>query len=343
MNLKTSIRILLAGAVVVISGCAKEYKADTAAQTRNAFDAWVKVHYKNAIIDTTQFGELIIEDIPGTGAELPDTAYVYMEYYREIMESGKIDSYVTADVAQKLGKYKPENYYGPRLVYLADGSNWVGISDMIKGGCKLGRMREGGKRTVLMPGWLTTATRYSTADDYVKNVTGTNYLYSMTVKKVVKDHVQWQIDSMKAYLENRKIKADTTVSKSIFYGVVTPGKDVKFGKDTTIYINYTGRLLNGQVFDTTIKDTAKVHGIYSAAKEYKPVSIKTASDSTAYTMGSSSSSVITGFSLTLHQMHPFEKGVGVFTSDYGYKDTGSGDAIPPYSPLVFEIEVVAQP
>ena len=56
-----------------------------------------------------------------------------------------------------------------------------------------------------------------------------------------------------------------------------------------------------------------------------------------------SGSVITGFGLTLWQMRESEKGIGVFTSDYGYGYSGSGDNIPGYAPLVFEIEIVAKP
>ena len=60
-------------------------------------------------------------------------------------------------------------------------------------------------------------------------------------------------------------------------------------------------------------------------------------------MGSSNSSMINGFALTLWQMRSMEKGVGVFYSPMGYSYNGSGSSIPPYSPLVFEIEIVAKP
>jgi FKBP-type peptidyl-prolyl cis-trans isomerase len=42
-------------------------------------------------------------------------------------------------------------------------------------------------------------------------------------------------------------------------------------------------------------------------------------------------------------MGAFEKGIAVFTSPYGYSNSGSGSSIPGYSPLVFELEVVAKP
>ena len=60
-------------------------------------------------------------------------------------------------------------------------------------------------------------------------------------------------------------------------------------------------------------------------------------------MGSGSSSVISGFSLTLWQMKPMEKGIGIFYSPLGYGYNGSEPAIPPYAPLIFEIEIVEKP
>ena len=116
-----------------------------------------------------------------------------------------------------------------------------------------------------------------------------------------------------------------------------------FPKDTTIYINYTGRLLDGTVFDTTDERLAKDNGIWSSSRTYEPVQINWGETYTDITMGSSSSSIIDGFALTLWQMRKFEKGIGVFTSDYGYGYSGSGESIPPFASLAFEIEIVAKP
>jgi FKBP-type peptidyl-prolyl cis-trans isomerase len=64
-------------------------------------------------------------------------------------------------------------------------------------------------------------------------------------------------------------------------------------------------------------------------------------DSSEINMGGSS--IITGFSLTLWQMRAFERGIGIFTSAYGYGYSGSGESIPGFAPLIFEIEIVKKP
>ena len=102
------------------------------------------------------------------------------------------------------------------------------------------------------------------------------------------------------------------------------------------------------MFDTTIADTAKVHNIYSSSKTYSPVKITWGKSYTDLKMtasgSSSSSSIIPGFQKTLWEMrHPYEKGVGMFFSLYGYGSSGSGKTIPSFSPLVFEIEIVDKP
>ena len=58
---------------------------------------------------------------------------------------------------------------------------------------------------------------------------------------------------------------------------------------------------------------------------------------------SSGTSVINGFSLGLDQMHPHEKGSAIFVSNWGYGVSGSSPAIPGYSPLRFDFEVVNKP
>ena len=120
-----------------------------------------------------------------------------------------------------------------------------------------------------------------------------------------------------------------------------PDSDKEFPNDTTIYINYIGRLLNGKVFDTTIADTAKRYSLYSSSSTYEPVSIKfNKDDYTQIKMGTDESDVIDGFAYTLSKMKSHESGVGIFYSGLGYGSSGSGGSIPSYSPLIFEIEIV---
>ena len=87
----------------------------------------------------------------------------------------------------------------------------------------------------------------------------------------------------------------------------------------------------------------KDNGLYSASRTYEPTRINWGEKYEDITMGSDKSSIISGFAQTLWQMKDMEKGVGVFFSNLGYGYSGSGSSIPAYAPLIFEIELVAEP
>ena len=55
----------------------------------------------------------------------------------------------------------------------------------------------------------------------------------------------------------------------------------------------------------------------------------------------SGGSLIDGFKGALSLMkYPGQKAVAIFTSSQGYSTTGSGNTIPAWSPLLFELELV---
>jgi FKBP-type peptidyl-prolyl cis-trans isomerase FklB len=214
-------------------------------------------------------------------------------------------------------------------------------------------MKVGGRKKVIIPSWLMTYNTYATAEEYIENSSsGTHSIYDIRITDVALDISQHEIRQMTQYFaDNGDIFGrDFTSADSLagHYGcyykqLIAPVDTSSFPNDTTIYINYTGRLLNGQVFDTTIEKVAKDNNIYSATRTYEPTTVRWAEKYEDLTLGSDNSSVISGFALTLWQMRAMEKGIGVFYSPLGYSYNGSGSSIPPYSPLIFEIEVVAKP
>ncbi len=57
-----------------------------------------------------------------------------------------------------------------------------------------------------------------------------------------------------AFLKDNKAKAGVvTLPSGLQYKIVTAGKGAKPGKDDTVTVEYTGRLINGTVFDSTEK------------------------------------------------------------------------------------------
>ena len=333
--------VLYIAAALCIAGCAKTVITGPNEANERYFDAWMQLNHPDAV--PSGLGIYILEDEPGEGCQVKSDGYVVLDYVVSDLQ-GNIVTYTDEDVAKQLGAYAAGNYYGAKVQTTAEGAIYAGLLDALKG------MKVGGHRKVIIPTWLMSYSTYDTEAEYLEeDSSASSAIYDITVRDFAEDIYKWQEKKIGEYFEehsdifNGMTVADSLADHGGFYykQITAPVDTTSFPSDTTIYINYTGRLLDGTVFDTTDERLAKDSGIWSASRTYAPVSVKWGENSSDITM--SSSSVITGFSLTLWQMRAFEKGIGVFTSNYGYSYSGSGESIPGYAPLVFEIEIVAKP
>lgn len=328
--------VLIISTVTVFS-CAKEPKAGTNDASKRYFDAWISTHHPD--LKPTDMGEYIIEDKAGTGEELFDNdsiSYLFVKYTVTDLD-GNVTSSTIASVQQQLGNYSKANYYGPVIWDREETGIPAGIEYAIEG------MKIGGYRKVIIPGWLMSYSRYDNESDYIKNVSGTNCIYSLTLLGQTKDIYKWEVDSLEKYTAKYMENVDSTGYGFYYQQLRAPSDTNAFDSDTTVYINYIGRLLNGQVFDTNIADTAKMYGIYSSSNTYAPTLINWGESYSKLTMTSSESTMISGFAKALYGMKPMEKGRCVFYSPYGYGVSGSGSKIPAFAMLRFDIELVANP
>ena len=335
MKNRNTILCLFLG-TALLAGCAKEKTTNGNEDNKRYLEAWLQSRYPGAT--ASGIGIYILDDQPGNGASFSGQDYIYAEYSTRDLD-GNILSSTSKRTAQQLGTYNASYYYGPAVLASNTDNLQAGIEALLTG------MRTGGTRTALIPNWLLTYNRYSSAADYLRKVNAgnnTNTIYTLTLKEIIEDEAKWELDSLNRFIaRNAPDAVAVEDEEGLYYRQITaPTDTASFPKDTTIYINYIGRLLNGQVFDTTLKDTAKVYNIYNSSNSYEPVKISWAEEATDIKMGTNSSSVIEGFAKTLFQMRSFEKGIGYFVSSKGYGNSGSGSTIPAYSPLIFEIEIV---
>lgn len=332
--------IWIAAVAACLCGCAKSPSAGKNDAAKRYFDAWIASN-KESSWKQTELGVWIIEDTPGTGeamGEYNDSLYLRINYtYTDL--KGNVQGTTHASMSQQLGNYDENSYYGPQVFF--SGALYAGMRDMMKD------MRVGGKRKAVIPGWLVTYDYHDTAEEYLSSETGDAGIYELEVVDRIENIFKWETDSIETYISRNFPSAGTPKTLSdttgFYYICSTPGKGKEAVKDTTVYINYIGRLLNGTVFDTNIRDTAMRHGIFSSSRDYSPVSIQAKAEYSNTTMGSGESSIIKGFSRTISKMRPYEKGSGIFFSPLGYSYSGSGNSIPAFSPLRFDIELVADP
>jgi len=343
--------ILALAAICCLSGCGKTVASGLYDSDSRYFDAWVHVQkqdHPEYEWKQTSMGCWILEDEQGKGEEIgefSDSLYLHADYTYYDLE-GNVSSTTSRVISQQVGTYDETNYYGP-VVWYGLGT-YAGLQDVITG------MRVGGRRKAAIPSWLVTSNRFDSVDSYLANSdnVGSSGVYDVRVKEVFTNETAWEVDSIARYLvrnfskkvgtDINKVKADSSGTHGFYYIQHSEPKDTTALKDTAVYINYIGRLLNGQVFDTTIRDTAIRYGL-SRDKTYAPVVVNYGSAWSDITMGDDSDSVVVGFARTLSKMRPYEKGTGVFISGIGYKASGSGSSIPSFAPLRFDIELVDNP
>ena len=336
MKFKTD--VLFFATAAIFCSCAVDVETPSNEDDRMYLEAWIHTHYPDA--EQTGLGVFILDDNPAEGEESVQVpCYARVTYTIRDLE-GNVSSTGDSTVAKQLGTFNRSYYYGPRVWNVYENAISRGVEDMITG------MTVGSTRTAVIPGWLQTYNRLDSKEEYMAAVTGNSpQIYEVRIDEVTDDIIKWQIDSLESYYLSRYLeKADSTYYGFYYKSESGEAKDEEIRllhKDTTIYVNYTGRLLNGQVFDTTLKDTAKVHGIYDSSKTYEPMEVSMDADSTQIQLDGNST--ISGFGLTLWQMEPMGKGSGMFYSGLGYGSSGSGSRIPEFAPLVFEIEIVADP
>lgn len=114
--------------------------------------------------------------------------------------------------------------------------------------------------------------------------------------------------------ENAKKTGVETTKTGLQFRSLAAGKGKKPGPKSVVTVHYTGALINGKVFDSSVK-------------RGEPISFGL-------------NQVIPGWTEGLQMMSEGEKAELVIPQDLGYGARGSSGAIPPYQTLVFQVELI---
>lgn len=129
------------------------------------------------------------------------------------------------------------------------------------------------------------------------------------------------------YIAENDLKP-TATSSGLNYVITEQGKGPKAAVGDTVEFNYTGMFLTGKVFDTSVQEKAKESNTFNAMRPYQPIKVPAGVNST-----------IPGFDEALLLFPKGTKVTIILPSKLAYGEQGS-QAIPPYMPLVFDIEIV---
>ena len=117
------------------------------------------------------------------------------------------------------------------------------------------------------------------------------------------------------FMENKEKANVVTLASGLQYEVITEGNGKKPGPTDRVRCHYEGTLLDGTIFDSSIKrGTPAVFGV---------------------------NQVIKGWVEALQLMSEGAKWRLYIPSALAYGAQGAGDMIPPYSALIFEVELIS--
>lgn len=144
---------------------------------------------------------------------------------------------------------------------------------------------------------------------------------------VMKKYMEAENEAIKKYVEENKIKTAPTES-GLYVIEKTKGKGGKPVAGSKVKVKYTGRLMDGTVFDTSDEAIAKKNDIYDQRRTYEP-----------YEFPVGMGQVIPGWDEAILMLNAGTKAQLIIPSTLGYGPQQNGP-IPPFATLLFDVELV---
>lgn len=131
------------------------------------------------------------------------------------------------------------------------------------------------------------------------------------------------------FLTDKKL-ATTKTASGLMYVITQPGSGANPVAGDTAVVNYTGKLLNGKFFDSSIKEEViKAKQQMDPRRQFAPIRIAIGEGK-----------VIKGWDEGLLLLNKGAKATFVIPSNLGWGEQGFPPAIGPYTPVTFEVEMV---
>lgn len=101
---------------------------------------------------------------------------------------------------------------------------------------------------------------------------------------------------------------------------------------TVVYADYVAKLLDGTVFNTSIRAVAEEHGLHTEERTYNRMNFIVTETGTGGGAG------VAGLSYGFRKLRSGAKAVIVVPSPLGYRDSNEIDRVPPNSILLYEVD-----
>ena len=128
-----------------------------------------------------------------------------------------------------------------------------------------------------------------------------------------KKALRMKAESAKFLEDNKKVEGVQTTQSGLQYKVISSGKGKSPVATDKVTVHYTGKFVDGKAFDSSV-----------------------GRDPVTFEVGG----VIPGWTEALQLMHEGDKWMIYLPYDIAYGERGSGNDIPPYATLIFEVELI---
>lgn len=328
--------ILALTAAAILSSCAQIQQEDSSEAQRRVREAWIRMNHPG--LQPTESGMYILENVEGTGSLVPDdSCYCFVNYTIQTLD-GTYSNTNQVSLLKKLGLYSDTLHYSPSVWSKGTYSLFDCEEEMLAG------MRVGGKITALVPPELTLTTYPDDIKDIMDSYYGysteqtaqysTNIIYTIELVDFVEDITEYENNQLKEFSDKYYGGMDTLSDGFYFKKLVSLPDADTIANNTSVYVNYIGKLLDGYCFDTNIQDTAKSYRRSWADKS--PITITYQNTLEDF---KNDNSYVDGFSKAIVGMKLGESAICFFRSDFGYSYQEKTNSIPAYSPLWFYIEL----
>jgi len=178
--------------------------------------------------------------------------------------------------------------------------------------------------------------KYLTYDIKVNKVIVKGQLTDSAYQEVIKNYLVDEGQKLRAsepgkisrYISGHNLKLSKT-GDSLFYMINKPGIGDNIGPGDTVIMNYTGRLLNGKVFDSSIKaEMIKAKMPVDPTRNYAPAQIII-----------DPKAEIPGWYEGLQLLNKGASAIFIVPSKLAYGKSGVS-IIAPYTPILFEVTVI---
>ena len=287
-------------------------------------------------IDSTKSGLYYITEKEGTGSTPQKDEFILFDYTAYDLDGDAYETTIEED-AKLHNLYSKSIYYNQK--YIQHKGENTSIPKGLEEGLSL--IKKGAKVKFIMPSSLAYG-----ANSYLSLMAYTSVIFEVDFTDIVIDPTIHELETIEDYIaENYPNFTPADISAKIKENGVYILEESKMEiddpentdddpyqvitDDDVLKVNYAGRFTDNWLFDTNIEAVDKDNDSFNSSKEYKPIEV---------TIGGSD--FIEGFSIAIKQLKTNTKAKVIILSDYAYGKIGDGKNIRPYSPLIFDLEVL---